>query len=76
MSEISKAESDRMVLQMNNALAAQDCVPLFMVGGKEIGGGYRNYAIAGDIDRDHILYVLKRLIKLIDGTVSREVEGN
>lgn len=65
MSEIDRNDAAVMAVQMSQALADQKCVPLFMVGGKELGGGYRDYAIAGDIDKDHIRYVLKRLLKLI-----------
>ena len=68
-----------LVAKMSLAAIEQGHVPLFLVSGKEIGGGYRDYslALASDaIDREYVLYVIGRLQKLLDGSVSKEIEGN
>ena len=75
MSKINKDEAAAMVVEMSNALSDEGHVPLFLVGGKEIGEGYRNYTVAGATSRDHVLYVLKRLVKLFEGTAN-DVGGN
>ena len=76
MSELSRNEAAIMAAQMSNALAEQGCVPLFLVGGKEKGGGFRDYAIAGDLDREYVTYVLRRILMQIDGTAAKEAESN
>ena len=76
MSKIDQTDAAVMAVQMSKSLTDQGCVPLFLVGGKEKGGGFRDYVIAGDLDREYITYVLKRILMQIDGTAAKEAESN
>ncbi|MHC4181513.1 MAG: hypothetical protein ACYSWU_28795 [Planctomycetota bacterium] len=54
-------------------------VPAIVIGMKQIGSKevpYVDYVIAGELDKDKVLYVLRRLVGLIDGTIKRKVEEN
>lgn len=62
-----------MMAQSSNGMGH---VPLFMVSGKEIGGGFRDYAVHGLQDPEYVLYVLKRLIYLFEGNSKKDVESN
>ena len=66
------------VSMMAAGILNSEHIPLFIVGGKEIGGGFRDYTMVGrpGMESDHILYVLKRLVRILDGTAKKESEGN
>ena len=63
---------------MIESILAQGCIPLMMIGGKEIGAGFRDYVVAAhqELGKDGIIYILRRLLGLMDGTHNRQVESN
>ena len=63
---------------MIQAILEQGCVPLVLIGGKEIGAGYRDYALAGapGMTAEHVAYIAQRLPRILDGTTSKEAEDN
>jgi len=68
-----------MAADMCAAALSQGHEPLFLVSGKELGGGHRVYSIAaagGHVSREHIAYIVGRLQKQLDGTLRSEAEAN
>ena len=65
-------------VEMALAVMEQGCVPLVLIGGKEIGAGYRDYVIAGapGTTTELITYIVERLPTILDGTVAKDIERN
>ncbi len=63
---------------MMAAVIKKGHTPLFLISGKEIGAGYRDYSIAchKELPKDYLVYVLTRILKHLDGSIASETELN